>query len=143
MRKSNFSQRSFYSRLNRLSLLLPSFLLISCQTAPLKEFENVGLGHDKADVLEAVGGPSWKDRRQGMDRWTYIIYQDGVRLERQILFADGIVAYKGEPIPPFITAEEQDEINSQLNLSLEKIENRLPPPVINSTFKKQTGQSSQ
>lgn len=105
-----------------VKLMSVGFFIGACQSAPIKEFDQVALGQDKSDVIESVGGPSWKDRRKGFDRWTYIIYQDGVRLERQIHFLDGIVTYKGEPVQPFITAEEQDEFNSEKNLALEKME---------------------
>jgi outer membrane protein assembly factor BamE len=112
----------FCSALNKLLMTFAIYFLCGCQTAPIKDFETVSLGHDKSDVLETIGGPSWQDRRKGFDRWTYIIYQDGVRLERQIYFLDGIVTYKGDPIQPFITAEEQDETNAEKNLALDRLE---------------------
>ncbi len=105
-----------------LSVIVVGVFFGACQTPPIKEFEDVSLGQDKSDVIEAVGGPSWRDRRKGFDRWTYVIYQDGVRLERQIHFLDGVVTYKGEAIQPFITAEEQDVINSEKNVMLDKLE---------------------
>ncbi|MEY4617330.1 MAG: hypothetical protein RJB66_2290 [Pseudomonadota bacterium] len=111
-----------------LAGLFAWLLLVGCQTAPIEDFNKVSLGYDKSDVLEIVGGPSWKDRRNGMDRWTYIIYQDGVRLERQIQFLDGIVNYTGEPIRPFISAEEQDALNAQKNLVLDRMEAAASPP---------------
>lgn len=116
---------TLYSLYRPLCVLLLAELLLSCQSKPILEFETVVLGQDKSDVLEAVGGPSWSDRRKGMDRWAYILYQDGVRLERHIYFLDGIVAYKGEPNPPFISAEEQDEINLEKNLALDSVKRPL------------------
>ncbi len=97
-------------------------LFLGCQTSPIVEFSRINLGQDKSDVIEHAGGPSWKDRKNGMDRWTYILFQDGVRLERQVLFADGIVAYVGDPIEPFISAEEQDLINAEKNKELDRME---------------------
>jgi outer membrane protein assembly factor BamE len=94
---------------------LAMWLSMGCQTSPIVEFENVTLGQDKSAVLEVVGGPSWKDRIKGTDRWTYILYQDGMRLEREVHFLDGIVVFKGETPGPFITAEEQDDINDRQN----------------------------
>jgi hypothetical protein len=112
-----------YKMLNRvLSFIAVSILFGACQTPPIKDFEHISLGQDKSDVIETVGGPSWSDRRKGIDRWTYIIYQDGVRLERQVHFLDGIVTYKGEPVQPFITAEEQDQFNAEKNLALDSME---------------------
>lgn len=102
-------------------------VLLGCQSEPINDFNKVSLGHDKSDVLEVVGGPSWKDRRNGMDRWTYIIYQDGVRLERQVQFLDGIVTYSGEPIQPFLSAEEQDYLNAQKNFTLDRMETARGP----------------
>lgn len=97
-------------------------ILTSCQSSPIKDFEKVTLGHDKSDVIEFVGGPSWADRKDGFDRWTYIIYQDGVRLEREVRFLSGTVAYIGEPIKPFVTAEEQDVYNAEKNRVLDRME---------------------
>ena len=116
-------------------LFVLSFCLWACESAPLKQFEKVNLGHDKSDVLEIMGGPTYSARRNGMDRWTYVIYQDGIRLERQIEFLDGIALYKGNPKEPFITADEQDQLNAEKNLIAEQIEraqrskvNRTPQP---------------
>lgn len=103
-----------------------AFFLSGCQSTPIAEFSRINLGQDKSDVIEFAGGPSWKDRRNGMDRWTYILFQDGIRLERQVLFADGIVAYVGDPIEPFISAEEQDSINEDKNKVLDRMEKSNP-----------------
>ena len=104
------------------------FLLSGCQTSPITEFSRINLGQDKSDVIEFAGGPSWKDRRNGMDRWTYILFQDGIRLERQVLFSEGIVAYVGDPIEPFISAEEQDLINTEKNKALDRMERPATSP---------------
>jgi hypothetical protein len=125
--------RSFW---NYQQFLFFFTLLTACQSQPIKDFEKVSLGQDKSDVIETIGGPSWKDRRQGFDRWTYIIYQDGIRLEKEIRFLDGIVAYKGEPIPPFISAEEQDAINAEKNLiadRMDRLRASAPPPIFTTT----------
>lgn len=114
------------------------FLLSGCQTSPITEFSRINLGQDKSDVIEFAGGPSWKDRRNGMDRWTYILFQDGIRLERQVLFSEGIVAYVGDPIEPFISAEEQDLINAEKNIVLDRMEKSNPP----STSKNSTSRSN-
>lgn len=98
--------------------------LTDCQSKPIKDFEKITLGHDKSDVIEFIGGPTWSDRRDGFDRWNYIIFQDGVRLEREIRFYEGIVAYIGEPIKPFISAVEQDAINAEKNLYLDRIDRK-------------------
>jgi len=105
-----------------LFYLFGTLTIIGCQTSPIVEFSRINLGQDKSDVIEHAGGPSWSDRKNGLDRWTYIIFQDGVRLERQVLFSEGIVAYVGDPVEPFISAEEQDQINTEKNLALDRIE---------------------
>ncbi len=119
-----------FSVLLRYSLILVSFSIFeACQSSPIKEFNKITLGNDKSDVIELIGGPNWYDRREGTDRWTYIIFQDGVQLEREIRFSEGIVAYVGEPVKPFITAAEQDSINAEKNLYLDRMERNNFTPI--------------
>ena len=97
-------------------------VLVACQTTPpskLKEFDEVHLGAEKIDVLEKIGNPTFFDRKLGQDRWTYQMYEDNIRHEKVIYFLDGFVTYRGEPIPPFISAEEQDDINYEKNIILD------------------------
>ncbi len=106
---------------NIFHILLLFLALVSCQSAPslLKDFDNVPLGAEKIDVLEKIGNPTFFDRKLGQDRWTYQIYEDNIKHEKVVYFLDGFVTYRGEPIPPFISAEEQDNINYEKNIILD------------------------
>jgi hypothetical protein len=102
-----------------LALILLLIDLTACQTSRLRSFESIKLGEEKDIILEKMGsGPTYRERIEGQDRWTYIIYESDIRHEKVIYFLDGIVTYHGFPIPPIISAEEQDEINSAKNLQL-------------------------
>ncbi len=117
------------------------FNLLGCQTSPIKEFNKISLGNDKSDVIELIGGPSWYDRKEGTDRWTYILFQDGIRLEREIRFAEGVVAYIGEPQKPFISAEEKDLINAGKNLYYDKMDSINSSPINKDNVTKESEKS--
>lgn len=121
-RNAGIFSRKRIQLMKTFGVTLVAWLIGGCQSSPVAEFSRINLGQDKSDVLEHAGGPSWRDRKHGLDRWTYILFQDGIRLERQVLFSEGIVAYVGDPVEPFISAEEQDSINAQKNLTLERME---------------------
>jgi outer membrane protein assembly factor BamE (lipoprotein component of BamABCDE complex) len=101
-----------------LILFLLVFLNLACQTSRLKDFDKLMMGQEKDKVLESLGGPTYHERLQGQDRWTYIIYESDIRHEKVIYFLDGYLTYKGLPVPPIISAEEQDDINSEKNIQL-------------------------
>jgi hypothetical protein len=67
------------------------------------------------DVLDLVGSPKRVDRRQGQDRWTYRFYERGENFDREVRFSGTTVVYKGLPIWPPISAEEQDRIFAEQN----------------------------
>jgi hypothetical protein len=122
------------NRLSLVSILLPLgiglsfFILLGCQTLPLNHFNEVRIGQDKSDVIEILGGPNWSERRNGVDRWNYIFYQDGARLEKQIHFQDGLVTYKGPPMRSFFSAEERDKFNEEKERALShRAPFRVPP----------------
>lgn len=75
---------------------------------------------EKHDVLELLGDPQRKRRIQGTDKWVYIFYDKAMRTEREIHFVEGNVTYRGEPVKPTVSAEEQDRIQAASNLELEK-----------------------
>lgn len=99
-------------------LILLVFFSSACQTSRLKDFDRLILGQEKDMVLQTLGGPTYRERIQGQDRWTYIIYESDIRHEKVIYFLDGFITYKGLPIPPVISAEEQDDINTEKNIQL-------------------------
>lgn len=106
-----------------LSVLIGMLALSSCQTARYKEFEQVRTGMTKAEVIEAVGGPSAKLRRQGVDRWTYIFENHhGGELVREIHFVDGKSTYVGAQVKSVVSPEVQDKINETKSRVLDERE---------------------
>jgi outer membrane protein assembly factor BamE len=104
-----------------LRILALIFLLtgnLACQSSRLRSFDKLLLGQEKDTVLEVMGGPTYHERIQGQDRWTYILYESDIRHEKVVYFLDGFLTYRGLPIPPIISAEEQDSINAEKNLKL-------------------------
>lgn len=91
----------------------------------MSDFQKVELGMEKTEVIALLGSP-WTSRRwEEQDRWTYRFHEKKGNVVstvlQEILFKDGKVAYKGAPLAPKITAEEQDKINLQNDLDeLEK-----------------------
>ena len=106
-----------------LSALIGMLALSSCQTPRYKEFEHVRTGMTKAEVIEAVGGPSAKLRRQGVDRWTYIFenHPDGEQI-REVHFVDGKSTYVGTQVKSAIPPEIQDKINETKSRVLDEKE---------------------
>lgn len=105
-----------------LYIAFPFWLsLAACQMNPKKQFEKIKTGMDKGQVLELMNSPQQTDRKSGIDRWTYIYYNDEVREEKQVHFAEGLVTYVGAPVQPAVSAEEQDALNEAANQSLEQM----------------------
>jgi outer membrane protein assembly factor BamE (lipoprotein component of BamABCDE complex) len=106
-----------------LSALIGMLALSSCQTPRYKEFEQVRTGMTKAEVIEAVGGPSAKLRRQGVDRWTYIFENHpGGELVREIQFVNGKSTYVGAQVKSVVSPEVQDKINETKSRVLDERE---------------------
>lgn len=102
-------------------LLLCLLSTIGCQTTRHKEFSKVQDGMDKGQVLETVGNPTRTQRWHGKDRWIYVLYPDKMHADvKEIHFQNGTVIYKGDPIPPAVSAEDQDRRNEEANRELEK-----------------------
>ena len=97
--------------------------LSSCQTPRCKEFEHVRNGMTKAEVIEVVGGPTTKLRRQGVDRWTYVFenHPDGEQI-REIHFVGGKTTYVGTQVKSAISPEIQDKINETKSQVLDEKE---------------------
>ncbi|MBN8539022.1 MAG: outer membrane protein assembly factor BamE [Deltaproteobacteria bacterium] len=113
-------RKSYVGTTSALILLLA---LSSCQTPRYKEFEDVHTGMTKAEVIEVVGGPSAKRRRQGVDRWTYIFenHPDGEQV-REVHFVDGKSTYVGTQIKSVVSPEIQDKINETKSRVLDEKE---------------------
>ena len=99
-------------------MLLP--LLLACQSDPARDFTQLHPGMEKNDVLEIMGSPHQTGRWHGMDRWTYIYYENVNRQEKEIHFTDGKAIYLGAKPAPTVSAEEQDRLFEVQNAELEK-----------------------
>lgn len=77
----------------------------------------------KSEVIEVVGGPSTKLRRQGVDRWRYIFenHPDG-ELVREVHFVDGKSTYVGIAVKNAVSPEVQDKINETKSRVLDERE---------------------
>ncbi|MDZ4083636.1 MAG: outer membrane protein assembly factor BamE [Bdellovibrionales bacterium] len=111
------------SFIGTLCALVLALALSGCQTPRYKEFEHVRTGMTKAEVIEAVGGPSAKLRRQGVDRWTYIFenHPDG-EMVREVHFVDGKSTYVGAQVKSVVSPEIQDKINETKSRVLDERE---------------------
>lgn len=107
-----------------IGLLLYSLyglLLVGCATNMQKQFERVQVGMEKTEVLSLMESPQRTQRWHGLDRWTYIFYNDGNRFEKEVHFSDGKATYVGEVFQPPVTASEQDLKNEEANQQVEAL----------------------
>lgn len=91
---------SVFSRICRqagliVSVTLIVFFLVGCQTSQIRNFERIEVGWRKTDVVELLGSPNGTERVRGKDIWTYILYEEGVRYQREVEFTEGKVTYTG------------------------------------------------
>lgn len=100
---------------------ISAFLFLGCATEMGQQFEKVKVGMDKDDVLEIMDSPQRTQRWKGMDRWTYIFYQQDNRIEKEVHFQEGKAAYVGDKYLPAVSAEEQDAINEASNKEVEAL----------------------
>jgi hypothetical protein len=74
--------------------------VVGCST-PLKTFNNVPIGASKAYVVNELGSPRRTYRKESVDHWFYVFPgEDGQRIERELLFENGVViskAFLGKP----------------------------------------------
>lgn len=103
----------------RFLILIPFFVL-GCVSKPADDFAKVKPGMDKGEVLGIMGDPTYKVRRKGQDRWTWVYYDKDVRQESDVHFADGNAVYIGAKMKPEMSAEERDQANEQANAEIEK-----------------------
>lgn len=106
--------------MTRILLIATCCLLgLGCSTVPaIQAFEQIKPGMEKTDVIEVMGSPQRTQRWHGMDRWTYIMYENAStpsRQEKEIHFSEGKAVYVGLPPVPKISADEQDRINEASN----------------------------
>jgi outer membrane protein assembly factor BamE len=98
--------------------------LTGCQSNPVRHFDNnVKVGMEKFQVLEVMGTPWATTRLHGKDRWIYVIYDDGIRKEREVHFENGNAVFVGEYHPaPEKSAAVVDKQNEELNKKLDEEE---------------------
>ncbi len=93
-------------------------VLNSCKSY-LEKFDSLQEGIDKDQVLSEVGSPNSSMRRAGKDRWIYRIYDQKLLVQREAHFSEGVLVYRGQPVPPKISAAEQDTLNQVANAQAE------------------------
>jgi len=91
-----------------LLLFILSLSMLGCATNMKEQFQRVKVGMEKDDVLSLMDSPQRTQRWHGMDRWTYIFYDDNQRLEKEVHFADGVANYVGDQYKPEVSAEQRD-----------------------------------
>lgn len=105
-------------------LLILSFVLIvinvSCATRAVDDFAKLKTGMEKSEVLEIVGDPTYKVRRKGQDRWTWVYYDQNLKQQSEVHFDEGKAVYVGAKPSPEVSADQQDAANELANLELEK-----------------------
>lgn len=103
--------------------------------------EDVKLGMDKDQVLEAIGGPRAVTRFHGKDRWFIAFYHDNIRYEKEVHFTEGKATYVGEPYepPPELSAKAVDRRNEEANLRTyeDLVKARQAADVSQETYEKQ------
>lgn len=100
---------------NLVSLFITTLLLTGCTISQKKQFEKVEVGMEKDQVLGLLDSPQRTQRWHGLDRWTYIFYDENLRLEKEIHFNEGKANYVGDVYAPPVAAEDQDKLNEAAN----------------------------
>ena len=106
---------------NLFLLFISIFLFAGCTISQKKQFEKVTVGMEKDQVLSLLEAPQRTQRWHGMDRWTYIFYDDNQRFEKEVHFNEGRANYVGDIYVPTIPAEEQDKLFEASNLEVETL----------------------
>ncbi len=96
-------------------LLFLCFLMLGCASSMNTQFQKVKVGMEKNDVLALMDSPQRTQRWHGMDRWTYIFYNEDQRQEMEVHFAEGRASYVGGPYVPALSADERDNRNEASN----------------------------
>ena len=99
-----------------LLLILTVSFVFGCATSEVRQFSNVKTGMEKSQVLGLMGSPWTTTRFHGKDRWIYVIYEEGVRHEREVHFLNGSAVYVGDAYKPdeIKTAVVEDKKNEEL-----------------------------
>jgi outer membrane protein assembly factor BamE len=113
-------------------LFIFSLSIFSCQGKPLRLFDKVKPGMEKADVIEIMETPWATTRLHGKDRWIYVFYEDGVRYEKEVHFLNGAAVYVGDtwkPVPEKVAEtvdkkKDEDEVKFAEESKKAKEENK-------------------
>src|ERR1017187_10542881 len=73
----------------------------SCQSVPLKSFDEIHVGMTKDEVIELVGSPKRSEYKDGKDKWAYVFYAnpEANKAElKQVTFQSGHVISVGEDV---------------------------------------------
>lgn len=119
MRLSEKDENKKASMRNHFYLLSIMLFLMGCTLSPKKQFEQVRVGMEKDQVLGIMDSPQRTQRWHGMDRWTYIFYEDDSRFEKEVHFQNGYANYVGDVFKPEVSADEQDLRNDDANKEVE------------------------
>lgn len=106
---------------NLVLLFIMMLLLTGCTISQKKQFEKVEVGMEKDQVLGLLDSPQRTQRWHGLDRWTYIFYDENHRLEKEVHFNEGKASYVGDTYAPPISANDQDKTNETTNQELETL----------------------
>ena len=94
--------------------------MAACQTKPKDDFAQLKPGMYKNEVLGIMGSPQRTQRWHGMDRWTYIYFEERDRAEKEVHFSEGKATYVGGAYVPAVSAADQDRIYEAQNVEIEK-----------------------
>jgi outer membrane protein assembly factor BamE len=103
-----------------LFVFLAALISFGCTINQKKRFDQVQVGMEKDQVLSLMASPQHAERWHGLDRWTYIFYEDELRNEKEIQFSEGKAIYVGDPVKPAVSADERDRKNEEANREVEK-----------------------
>jgi outer membrane protein assembly factor BamE (lipoprotein component of BamABCDE complex) len=78
------------------AVLVPLLFLLACQTtSEVFAFKKLKLGMEKGEVIEVIGNPMRKERKEQRDWWYYTFYEEGLRFDRMVVFENGKMIYAG------------------------------------------------
>ena len=95
-------------------------ILVGCASTPASDFARVKPGMDKSEVLGVMGDPTYKVRRKGQDRWTWVYFDKNTKQESEVHFDNGNAVYVGAKAKPEVSAEDRDKANELANAEIEK-----------------------
>ena len=67
-----------------------------------------------------MGDPTYKVRRKGQDRWTWVYFDKNTKQESEVHFDNGNAVYVGAKAKPEVSAEDRDKANELANAEIEK-----------------------